>query len=123
MIKTYIDIPRLDHMYYTVHDIIMQHNGWDVITTITRPDHIRIYFSYKWFQYGKVRAFKKAVKNYEKQFQYYNTSDSLKLFIAQRDKLFSEQCKKAIAGFNNDGIQGNPERRDDETTVNKEESK
>ena len=123
MIKTYIDISRRNHIYYMVHDIITMRNGWDIITTITRPDHIRIYFSYKWFQYGKVRAFKKAVKNYEKQFQYYDTSDSLKLFIAQRDKLFSEQCKKAVAGFSHDGIQGNPEGRDDETTVNKEESK
>lgn len=123
MFKTYIDISRRNYIYYKVHDIITIRNGWDVITTITRPDHIRIYFSYKWFQYGKVRAFKKAVKNYEKQFQYYDTSDSLKLFIAQRDKLFSEQCKKAIAGFSHDGIQGNPEGRDDETTVNKEESK
>ena len=123
MFKTYIDISRRNHIYYMVHDIITMRNGWDVITTVTRPDHIRIYFSYKWFQYGKVRAFKKKVKNYEKQFQYYNTSDSLKLFIAQRDKIFSEQCKKAIAGFSHDGIQGNPEGRDDETTVNKEELK
>ena len=123
MFKTYIDISRRNYIYYKVHDIITMRNGWDVITTITRPDHIRIYFSYKWFQYGKVRAFKKAVKNYEKQFQSYDTSNSLKLFIAQRDKLFSEQCKKAIAGFSHDGIQGNPEGRDDETTVNKEESK
>lgn len=123
MFKTYIDISRRNHIYYMVHDIITMRNGWDIITTITRPDHIRIYFSYKWFQYGKVRAFKKAVKNYEKQFQYYDTSDSLKLFIAQRDKLFSEQCKKAVAGFSHDGIQGNPEGRDDETTLNKEKSK
>ena len=123
MFKTYIDISRRNYIYYMVHDIITMRNGWDVITTVTRPDHIRIYFSYKWFQYGNVRAFKKEVKKYEKQFQYYDTSDSLKLFIARRDKLFSEQCKKAIAGFSHDGIQGNPEGRDDETTVNKEESK
>lgn len=123
MFKTYIDIPRRDHMYYIVHDIIMKHNGLDIVTTVYRPNYVRFYFTYKWFQYGKVRALKKAVKNYEKHFQYYNTSDSLKLFIAQRDKLFSEQCKKAVAGFSHDGIQGNPEGRDDETTVNKEESK
>ena len=60
MFKTYIDIPRLDYIYYTVHDIITMHNSWSVITTVTRQDHIRIYFSYKWFQYGKVQAFKKG---------------------------------------------------------------
>ena len=123
MFKTYIDIPRRDRMYYMVHDLITLDNGFDILTTIYKPNYVRFYFSYKWFQYGKVRAFKKAVKNYEKQFQYYDTSNSLKLFIAQRDKLFSEQCKKAIEGFSHDGIQGNPEGRDDETTVNKEELK
>lgn len=62
MFKTYIDISRRNYIYYMVHDIITMRNSWDVITTITRPNYIRIYFSYKWFQYGKVRAFKKAVK-------------------------------------------------------------
>ena len=123
MIKTYIDVPRQDYIYHTVHDLITLDNGWDILTTVYKQNYVRFYFYYKWFQYGKIRALKKAVKNYEKQFQYYDTSNSLKLFIAQRDKLFSEQCKKAIAGFSHDGIQGNPEGRDDETTVNKEISK
>ena len=123
MIKTYIDVPRQDYIYHTVHDLITLDNGWDILTTVYKQNYVRFYFYYKWFQYGKIRALKKAVKNYEKQFQYYDTSNSLKLFIAQRDKLFSEQCKKAIAGFSHDGIQGNPEGRDDETTVNKERSK
>lgn len=123
MIKTYIDVPRQDYIYHTVHDLITLDNGWDILTTVYKQNYVRFYFYYKWFQYGKIRALKKAVKNYEKQFQYYDTSNSLKLFIAQRDKLFSEQCKKAIAGFSYDGIQGNHEGRDDETTVNKEISK
>ena len=123
MLKTYIDVPRQDYIYHTVHDLITLDNGWDILTTVYKQNYVRFYFYYKWFQYGKIRALKKAVKNYEKQFQYYDTSNSLKLFIAQRDKLFSEQCKKAIAGFSYDGIQGNPEGRDDETTVNKEISK
>lgn len=65
MIKTYIDVPRRDYIYYMVHDLITLDNGWDVLTTVYKPNYVRFYFSYKWFQYCKVRAFKMAVKNYE----------------------------------------------------------
>ena len=64
MIKTYIDVPRRDYIYYTVHDLITFDNGWDVLTTVYKPNYVRFYFYYKWFQYGKVRALKMAVKNY-----------------------------------------------------------
>ena len=65
MLKTYIDITRQDYTYHMVHDLITLDNGFDILTTIYKPNYVRFYFSYKWFQYGKVRAFKKAVKNYE----------------------------------------------------------
>ena len=123
MPKTYIDIPRRDHIYYMFHDIITMRDGWDVITTVTRPDHIRIYFSYKWFQYGKVREFKKAVKNYAKRVTYYDRTNISKCLFPQGTTYSSEQYKKELARFAYAGIQGNPEGRDDETTVNKEESK
>lgn len=125
MFKTYIDIPRRDHMYYMVHDIIMQHNGWNIVTTVYRPNYVRFYFTYKWFQYGKVKALKREVKNYAKQVTYCDRVYCQKLFIAQRDKLFLENCAKSIAGFANAGIQGYTEDRNGETTVNenKEELK
>ena len=65
MIKTYIDVPRLDYIYYTVHDLITFDNGLDILTTVYKPNYVRFYFYYKWFQYGKIRALKKAVKNYK----------------------------------------------------------
>ena len=65
MIKTYIDVPRRDYIYNMVHDLITLDNGWDILTTIYKANYVRFYFYYKWFQYVKVRAFKKAVKNYE----------------------------------------------------------
>ena len=99
MFKTYIDIPRRDRMYYIAHDIIMQHNGWDIVTTVTRPDHIRIYFSYKWFQYGKIRAFKKAVKNYAKRVIYYNHTYIPKYLFAQETRSYSDKLQEAIAEF------------------------
>lgn len=99
MFKTYIDIPRLDYIYYTVHDIITMHNSWDVITTVTRQDHIRIYFSYKWFQYSKVQAFKKAVKNYAKRVTYYDRTSIPRYLFAQETISSSDKLQKALAEF------------------------
>ena len=72
MLKTYIDVPRQDYTYYMVHDLITLDNGWDVLTTVYKPNYVRFYFSYKWFQYGKIRALKMAVKNYETYSTYYD---------------------------------------------------
>lgn len=99
MFKTYIDIPRLDYIYYTVHDIITMHNSWSVITTVTRQDRIRIYFSYKWFQYGKVQAFKKAVKNYAKRVKYYDRTSIPRYLFAQETRQPSDKFQKALAEF------------------------
>ena len=99
MIKTYVDIPRRDYIYYMVHDIIMQHNGWDIVTTVTRPDHIRIYFSYKWFQYGKVQAFKKAVKNYAKRVTYYDHTYIPRYAFAQETRTCPDKLKEALSEF------------------------
>ena len=123
MIKTYIDIPRRDHMYYMAHDIITMRDGWDVITTVTRPDYIRIYFSYKWFQYGKVREFKKAVKNYAKRVTYYDHTYIPKYLFAQEAIQSSEEFKKSYSKFAYEAIQRDPADRNGETTVNKEKSK
>ena len=99
MFKTYIDIPRRDRMYHIAHDIIMQHNGWDIVTTVYRPNYVRFYFSYKWFQYGKVRAFKKAVKNYAKRLTYYDHAYVPKYLFAQETRPSSDKLQKALAEF------------------------
>ena len=98
MFKTYIDISRRNCIYYMVHDIITMRNGWDVITTVTRPDHIRIYFSYKWFQYGKVRAFKKAVKNYAKRVAYYDRT-AIPKYLRKRQDHIQTNSKKRSQSF------------------------
>lgn len=125
MIKTYIDIPRRDHMYYIVHDIIMQHNGWDIVTTVYRPKYVRFYFTYKWFQYRKVQAFKKAVKKYAKRVTYYDRTAVPKYLFAQETRPYSDKLQEAFTRSSYATIQRDPEGRNDETTVNenKEESK
>ena len=119
MIKTYVDIPRRDSMYYMVHDIITMRNGWDVITTVTRPDHIRIYFSYKWFQYGKIRAFKKAVKNYAKRVTYYDRTSIPRHVFAQETRSSSDKLQEALAEFSyTAAVQGGIRCGDIEAIVN-----
>ena len=95
MFKTYIDIPRRNYIYYVFRNIITMRDGWDVITTVTRPDHIRIYFSYKWFQYGKVRAFKKVVKNYAKRVTYYDLTSIPKYLRKRQDHLQTNSKKRS----------------------------
>ena len=119
MFKTYIDISRRNCIYYTVHDIITMRNGWDVITTVTRPDHIRIYFSYKWFQYGKVQAFKKAVKNYAKTVRYYDHAYIPKYLFAQEARQYSDKLQEALAEFSyTAAVQGGIRCRDIEAIAN-----
>lgn len=119
MIKTYIDIPRRDHMYYIVHDIIMQHNGWDIVTTVYRPKYVRFYFTYKWFQYGKVREFKKAVKNYTKRVTYYDRTSIPKYLFAQETRPSSDKFEKALAEFSyTAAVQGGIRCGDIEAIVN-----
>ena len=99
MFKTYVDIPRRDHMYYMVHDIIMQHNGWDIVTTVYRPNYVRFYFTYKWFQYRKVQAFKKEARNYAKRVTYYNHTYIPKYLFAQGTGSYSDKLQEALAEF------------------------
>ena len=91
MIKTYVDIPRRDRMYYMVHDIIMQHNGWDIVTTVYRPNYVRFYFTYKWFQYRKVQAFKKEARNYAKRVTYYDHTYIPKYLFAKETRPSSDK--------------------------------
>ena len=46
-------------------------NGWPISTIITKPDSVRIYFSYKWYQYYNVCKVEQAVKRFEKLNKWY----------------------------------------------------
>ena len=100
-------------MYYIAHDIIIQHNGWDIVTTVYRQNYVRFYFSYKWFQYGKVRAFKKAVKNYAKRVTYYDHTAIPKHLFAQETRPSSDKLQEALSEFSyTAAVQGDIRRGD-----------
>lgn len=112
MFKTHIDLmifKKAPVWPYIIKDVIEIDNGWEISAFIPRSNYVRIYFSYRWFQFIDMLMLKRAVKNYEKQYKYFDISDSLERFVALRSQLFSENCAKAIAGLGNTGIKVNKE--------------
>ena len=78
-------------------------NGWPISTIITKPDSVRIYFSYKWYQYYNVYKVEQAVKRFEKLNKwhykpniYVDDFTKKKAFSAEQYKNFLEEFSRAI---------------------------
>jgi hypothetical protein len=108
MFKTCIIVPRAgqtpDIINHTL-DVI----GFHVDTIIYETDKVSFYVSYKWYEYYKVCAFKKAVKNYVNKLRYQSAADTLNRVLAPKKRVSSEQFAKSISAFAKSGIQGSPE--------------
>ena len=65
MIKTCISVSAVGKAPEIVKGFIDK-NGWPISTIITKPDSVRIYFSYKWYQYYNVYMVKQEVKRHYK---------------------------------------------------------
>lgn len=98
MLKTCISVSAVGKAQEIVKGFIDK-NGWPISTIITKPDSVRIYFSYKWFQYGEVREFKKAVKNYAKRVTYYDRISIPKYLFAQETRPSSDKLQEALTEF------------------------
>ena len=98
MPKTCISVSAVDKAPEIVKGFIDK-NGWPISTIITKPDSVRIYFSYKWFQYGEVRKFKTAVKNYAKRVTYYDRTSIPKYLFAQETRQSSDKLQEALTEF------------------------
>lgn len=79
-------------------------NGWPISTIITKPDSVRIYFSYKWYQYYNVYKVEQAVKRFEKlskwnykSYIYVDDFTKKTAFSAEQYKKFLEEFSRAIA--------------------------
>ena len=70
-------------------------NGWPISTIITKPDSVRIYFSYKWYQYYNVCKFEQAVKRTEKLNKCYYKSDIYVDDFTKKTAFSAEQYKKS----------------------------
>ena len=119
MIKTYVSVIAIGKAPEIVKRFIDK-NGWPISTIITKPDCVRIYFSYKWYQYYNVCKVKQAVKRFEKLNKWYYKSDIYVDDFTKKTAFSTEQYKKALEEFaNTTFIQGGIRCRNVEAITNK----
>ena len=74
-------------------------NGWPISTIITKPDSVKIYFSYKLYQHHKVCKVEQAVKRFEKLNKCYYKSDIYADDFTKKTAFSAEQYKKVLEEF------------------------
>ena len=74
-------------------------NGWPISTIITKPDSVRIYFSYKWYQYYNVYKVEQAVKRFEKLNKWHYKPNIYVDDFTKKTAFSAEQYKKFLEEF------------------------
>ena len=100
MPKTYISVSSVGKATEIVKGFIDK-NGWPISTIITKPDSVRIYFSYKWYQYYNVYMVKQEVKIFEKLNKWHYKPDIYVDDFAKKAEFSAEQYKKELEEFAN----------------------
>ena len=98
MLKTYVSVIAIGKASEIVKGFIDK-NGWPISTIITKQDSVKIYFSYKWYQYHNVFKVKQAVKRFEKLNKCYYKSDIYVDDFTKKTAFSSEQYKKVLEEF------------------------
>ena len=98
MLKTCIRVSAVGKAPEIVKGFIDK-NGWSISTIITKPDSVRFYFSYKWYQYYNVCKFEQAVKRFEKLNKCYYKSDIYVDDFTKKTAFSAEQYKKVCEEF------------------------
>lgn len=118
MLKTYVSVIAIGKASEIVKGFIDK-NGWPISTIITKPDSVKIYFSYKWYQYYNVFKVKQAVKRFEKRNKWYYKPSIYVDDFTKKTEFSTEQYKKALEEFANTiDIQGGIRCRDVEAITN-----
>ena len=100
MLKTYVSVAAIGKAPEIVKGFIDK-NGWPISTIITKPDSVKIYFSYKWYQYHNVFKVKQAVKRFEKRNKWYYKPSIYADDFTKKAAFSTEQYKKALEEFAN----------------------
>ena len=120
MLKTYVSVATIGKAPEIVKGFIDK-NGWPISTIITKPDSVRIYFSYKWYQYYNVYMVKQEVKRHYKPNRFKKLNKFYVDDFTKKTALSSEQCKKELEEFADTiDIQGGIRCRNVEAIVNKD---
>ena len=114
MLKTYVSVAAVGKAPEIVKGFIDK-NGWPISTIITKPDSVRIYFSYKWYQYYNVYMVKQEVKRYYKPDRFKKLNKFYVDDFTKKTALSSEQYKKELEEID---IQGVIRRGDVEAITN-----
>ena len=120
MFKTCISVAAVGKAPEIVKHMIDE-NGFPISTIVIEPRRVSFYFRYKWYDYYYVYKIKREVKRCEERYKYYYKPYIYGKRFSQETKFSSEEFKKAYARFAYATVQGYPEGRNGETTVNKEE--
>ena len=100
MLKTYVSVAAVGKAPEIVKGFIDK-NGWPISTIITKPDSVRIYFSYKWYQYYNVCTVKQEVKRHYKPNRFKKLNKFYVDNFTKKTALSSEQYKKDLEEFAN----------------------
>lgn len=98
MFKTCISVAAVGKAPDIVKNMIDK-MGWPISTIVIELDRVSYYVQYKWYQYYKVCAFKKAVKNYAKRVKYYDRTSIPRYLFSQETRQPSDKFQKALAEF------------------------
>ena len=98
MLKTYVSVAAIGKAPDIVKGFIDK-NGWPISTIITKPDSVRIYFSYKWYQYYNVCKVEQAVKRFEKLNKWHYKPDIYADDFTKKTAFSAEQYKKVLEEF------------------------
>ena len=100
MLKTYVSVAAIGNAPEIVKGFIDK-NGWPISTIITKPDSVRIYFSYKWYQYYNVCTVKQEVKRFEKLNKWHYKPNIYVDDFTKKTAFSSEQYKKELEELSN----------------------
>ena len=98
MPKTCISVSAVGKVPEIVKGFIDK-NGWPISTIITKPDSVRIYFSYKWYQYYNVYKVEQAVKRFEKLNKLYYKPNIYVDDFTKKTAFSAEQYKIVLEEF------------------------
>ena len=100
MLKTYVSVAAIGNAPEIVKGFIDK-NGWPISTIITKPDSVRIYFSYKWYQYYNVCTVKQEVKRFEKLNKWHYKPNIYVDDFTKKTAFSAEQYKKELEELSN----------------------
>ena len=116
MFKTCVSVAAVGHAQEIVKNMI-DRNGWPICTIVVKTGRVSFYFYYKWYQYYKVHAFKKVVKDCEERYKYYCKPNIYGGFLSEAEMQYVRADEEATTRFVFDNLRGIPKDRNIEAIV------